>query len=192
MASEQQIADIDRAIQYEQPGKKEMPAPTGREVLIGRDRHPGGKTALRQVPVLIARGPENSGRVERFSQYHSHALDRIVAALARCQREQRPVKCALNTPVQRRMGVEYLQAAHQKKQETERVRPMRDAHQKRVAIDYAVSRWSGLTGIRRNIVCRRSHPQFPFHPTEPIKRTKLFRGSFAPILARGSNYSYPF
>ena len=48
MAAEDEVREIEEPIEHQDPGEEEMPAPSHRQVLIGRQRRPGGKATLFQ------------------------------------------------------------------------------------------------------------------------------------------------
>ena len=66
----------------------------------------------RDLAALVARGAENPRRVEAPAEDRRHASDRTVAALLSRQRHERLVERTLRAPVERGVGVEYLQPAH--------------------------------------------------------------------------------
>src|SRR5208282_2914207 len=107
MAAPDQVYDINEPVQHEDPGEEEVPAPAHRQILLGRKRRPGGKAALLQVAVLVARGAQEAGRFERMPEYRRHAGSRIaIVVLAGREREERLVEIGLLPPGQRRIGVE--------------------------------------------------------------------------------------
>ncbi len=73
----EEVHDIDQAIQHEQPGEEEVPAPAHGEVLFGRQGGPGRESALLHFAVRPARGAEQSGRIKRAAEDRRHPGDRV-------------------------------------------------------------------------------------------------------------------
>ena len=51
MAPDQEIGDIDEPVDDEQPGEEEVPAPSHRQILLGRQGGPGRKRTLLHIAV---------------------------------------------------------------------------------------------------------------------------------------------
>src|SRR5580704_11423948 len=123
MPARQAPEEIDEAVDHEQPGEEEMPAPAGREILVARHGDPGRKAARRHPPVLD-RGAEHARGVERMAE-DAGLSDEASSLLARREGECRMREIGLLPDIERRMRVEDLQAAHQKEREAEHIDPMR-------------------------------------------------------------------
>src|SRR5271166_1762395 len=104
-----------------------MPAPPRREILVARDSDPAREGARGYLPVL-ARGAEHACRVEGMAQDHCFS-DQAPLRLAPQDRDGWTVEIGAIADIERRMGVEDLQPAHQEEREADDVDPMRDAHQ---------------------------------------------------------------
>lgn len=128
MPAGETISEIDEAVDDEQPGNEEMPAPARCQILIARQGQPVRKTAHCSLAVDI-RNPENARRIKAQSAQVRHALQRITFLFRLHRNEGRIVVGAILAPIERRMGVEYLQAAIQQHRHAQHVHPVRQTHQ---------------------------------------------------------------
>ncbi len=104
-----------------------MPAPPGREILGARDSDPAREGTRRDLPVL-ARGAEHACRFEGMAEDHRFSDDAALRLV--CQdRHGWMVEIGALADIERRMGVEDLQSAHQEEREADDIDPMRDTHQ---------------------------------------------------------------
>src|SRR5882757_10842957 len=104
-----------------------MPAPPRREILVARDGDPAREGTPRDLPVL-ARRAEHACRVECMAEDHRFS-DEAALRLACQDRQGWMVEIGAFADIERRMGVEDLQPAHQEEREADDIDPMRDAHQ---------------------------------------------------------------
>src|SRR5229473_6639957 len=104
-----------------------MPAPPGREILVARDSDPAREGTPRDLPVL-ARGAEHACRVEGMAEDHRFS-DEAALRLVCPDRYGWMVEIGALADIERRMGVEDLQSAHQEEREADDINPVRDARQ---------------------------------------------------------------
>src|SRR6266852_8260733 len=104
-----------------------MPAPPSREILVARDSDPAREGTRRDLPVL-ARGAEHACRVEGMAEDHRFSDDAALRLVC-LDRHGWMVEIGALADIERRMGVEDLQSAHQEEREADDIDPMRDARQ---------------------------------------------------------------
>src|ERR1700733_14164494 len=145
MAADDAGEEIDRAIDGEEPGEKEMPPPSCREILFSRPCHESRKAALLRLAVLILRDPEPPGRIERMAGNPGYSACRLLVRGRHRQEGLREV--GLASPIKSRMGIEDLQPAHEQKNPGERVDPMRHADDQSVPANCdALGCWAAVKG----------------------------------------------
>ena len=151
VATADEIGEIDEPVEHENPGEEEMPAPPHRQILISRQRRPGRKAALFQLPVVAARRAKEAGRIEWAAEDRRHAGSRIaIVVLARRQRKERMVEIRRRAPGQRRIRIEDLHAAHQQHDKAPCIDPMADTHERRMPEnDTATRRFARAQGGRK-------------------------------------------
>src|SRR5690349_7949158 len=114
-----------------------MPLPPHCKPSPARYGRPAGKRAHGVIRV-----PEYSGCIERVTEHCGDAFDLPVIQLHRTYREQRMVTVRPVAPIEGRMRVEDLQAAHHEDEEPDNVEPMGDPYRKTVPIDFlSYGRW---------------------------------------------------
>ena len=152
----------NRAIDHEQPGKEEMPHAAHGEPLRPGQRRPVRK-ATRRHHAIHTRGAEHAGGIELPRPQLSDSLNDCTGGiLDRCNRKERMSEIRLFSPVERRVRIEDLQAAHQHHQQHARVQPVRNAHENRVAVEQNPRlAWIGVRAEGQEILDPRNHHPSP-------------------------------
>ena len=148
MAARKDIGEKRRAVDHQQPGEGEMPQPS-------QQRGPGmsrRKAACRHRAVYL-RCAQHTGRVEVPRSELGDALCHFAVAAARGERQDRVIEIGALAPIERGMGVEYLQTAKQHYEQHDGVEPVRRAHKQAMAIKEIV-RAFGREPQRRAQPCR--------------------------------------
>ena len=109
-----------------------MPAPPGREILVARDSDPAREGTPRDLPVL-ARDAEQARRVEGMAGDHRFSNEAVRGQVCP-DRHGWMVEIGALADIERRMGVEDLQSAHQEEREADDIDPMRYAHHPSMAV----------------------------------------------------------
>jgi hypothetical protein len=105
-----------------------MPAPPSREILGARDSDPAREGTRRDLP-LLARDAEHAHHIEGMADDRRFS-DKAVFRQVCPDRNRWMVEIGALADIERRMGIENLQSAHQEKREADDIDPMRDAHQR--------------------------------------------------------------
>ena len=90
-----------------------------------------GKARDETCPPLV-RDAEHPRRVEGMAENHCLS-DEAGGRQMRLDRHSWMVEIGTLADIERRMGVEYLQSAHQKEREADDINPMRDTHRRGMA-----------------------------------------------------------
>src|SRR5215470_9433335 len=145
MAADQCVRQEEQAVDDKDPGEKEMPLTSHGKPSGTRNRGPGREGATGAIRVAqharrVKLVPENSSDPSHLAALGLHGSDR----------EQWLVTIGAITPIQSRMSIEDLQAAHNQNEQTHDIQPMAEAHWKRVSIDpldrlsRRILRWEGF------------------------------------------------
>src|SRR5215468_6577701 len=134
MAAPKAPKDISEAVEQEEPGEEEMPAPAGGEVAMPGQGDGPGKASLIDVTLGIPSDAEHAVGVENVAEDAGDAFD-VIAVLRSAHGENGIVEGRFRPEIERRMSVEDLETAHQEHKEDQRIDPVRDPHRARMAID---------------------------------------------------------
>src|SRR5215831_7979932 len=107
MSAHQRIDRKEQSIDDKNPGEEQMPLPSHREPSRAGDCRPTGKGADR--PVRIAK---HAGGVERMSQNRRDPADVAILYSDWTNGKKRTIAIGTISPIERRMGIEDLQPAH--------------------------------------------------------------------------------
>ena len=89
MAPDEEIGDIDEPVEDEQPGEEEVPAPSHRQILFGRQASPRTGIARSSIsPSGPREAPSRAGRVERPPEQRRHAGHGRRRRLSRAEKEK--------------------------------------------------------------------------------------------------------
>ena len=164
VAAEETAEKPDEEGGGKQPGKEEMDHPSGRQILIGGQRRPGGKAAIGRIVIRPAHAEKTRCR-EIAAKDRGKTIDRAVRIPHR-PHGQDPVvefEAGLVADVERGMSIEDLQSAQEQEKQRDRPGPVRQPGRGPVPIDHpaAVVRWRAL---RLNVVDH-VHPILPLRST---------------------------
>src|SRR5262249_23782647 len=134
MAAAKAPKDISEAVEQEEPGEEEMPAPAGGEVAMPGQGDGPGKASLIDVTLGIRSGAKHAVGVENVAEDAGDAFD-VIAVLRSAHGENGIVEGRFRPEIERRMSVEDLETAHQEHEEDQRIDPVRDPHRARMTID---------------------------------------------------------
>ena len=141
VAAEEAGDEVDRAVDDEEPGEEEMPAPAGGEILVARQRQPGREAARLRLAVGAGGQAEEAGGVEgRRRRSCVSPIGSPSAPMARGHAQHRVGEVGRLAEIERRMGVEDLQPAHHQDEDAEHVDPVGDAGEHRVPVDQETAR----------------------------------------------------
>ena len=127
VSGRERIADVREAVDDKYPGKEEMPAASHGEPLVAGDGRPGWEASFGELAV-DARRAEHASGFELAPEDAGHADHRVAFFPRRQLEDRRPAVIGLASPVQRRMRIENLQAAHQQQRERDDVDPVHEPH----------------------------------------------------------------
>src|SRR6266566_9311734 len=108
-----------------------MPAPPSREIPEARNSDPAREGTRRDLPVL-ARDAEHAGRVEGMAEDQRFSDEAVLRQVCP-DRHGWMVEIGALADIERRMGVEDLQSAHQEEREADDIDPMGNTHQRGMA-----------------------------------------------------------
>jgi hypothetical protein len=123
------VRHIPQAGDDEDPRKEQVPLPAHRQPSRSRHGRPGGKGSRRMIGIS-----EDAGRLERTAQDGRDAFDVPGRGSHRPNGCQGFISIGSVAPVQRRMGIEDLQAAHDEDHERNGVDPMCQPNGNRVPV----------------------------------------------------------
>src|SRR6185437_3498982 len=112
MAAGESVDRERQSVEHEQPCEEEMPLAARGERTPARQGRPGGEAAHGGLAEYFG-GAEDAGGIEACAADLRDAPDFAGWRLDRGHREDRFVEMAGHAPIERGMGVEYLQTAHQ-------------------------------------------------------------------------------
>ena len=117
------------AVYHEQPGEKEVPAPRhGKPLPVGYGK-PGREAAFGQFSRRVSGGAEESGCIEFVAEDAGDAGDfSFIVFLAPHLQYGGNAAVRRLAPVERRMGVENIETAHQEYGKENDIAPVHDAH----------------------------------------------------------------
>src|SRR5579883_2618231 len=140
MPRRDRVDGVDEAVDHEDPGEEEMPAPAHCEPLRSRQSGPARKAPRREIARLVARQSQDARRIDLVPENGRHAdfVPRPIASRAHLQQrllEARPI-----APIERGMGVEDLQPAHEQDRHADEIDPVRRTDDQAMTIDRLATR----------------------------------------------------
>src|SRR5512142_626638 len=123
MTTRRRPRDEGNAVQYQEPGEKEVPAAPHGEPLFSGNRGPGGK-----APGRVARESENAGGGNGDAEEPGDAFGPAGRGIElRVEGKPGAIRIGAVAPIERRMGVEYLEPAAEHQKQKAEVEPVSDA-----------------------------------------------------------------
>ena len=149
MQTEQPEKEIDEAIKHKKPREEKVPESPFRQRLPRRQRRPGRERADGASSGSVLGEAQPARRIKFVAGDGGDPSRRSTFGALRFYRQSRVTKIRYLTPVERWMGVEDLQTAHQQDRQKYDIHPVRRADQHRVPIDQPAAEPIASPLIRR-------------------------------------------